>query len=76
MTQPTVSRIVHYTSYGTPHGEYASVCCAAVVTGVYDDSNAVDLAVLNRTGMFFNGGVPFDDDDDRAGGTWHWPERS
>lgn len=32
--QPTVGRIVHYVSYGTPGGEYTSQCRAAVVTAV------------------------------------------
>ena len=32
--QPTVGRIVHYVSYGTPGGEYGSECRAAVVTGL------------------------------------------
>jgi hypothetical protein len=32
MTQPTVGRMVHYVSYGTPNGEYTSQCRAAIVT--------------------------------------------
>lgn len=32
MAEPTVGRIVHYVSYGTPGGEYQSQCRAAVVT--------------------------------------------
>ena len=32
--QPSVGRIVHYVSYGTPGGEYASKCRAAVITEV------------------------------------------
>ena len=32
--KPSVSRMVHYVSYGTPGGEYASACRAAVVTEV------------------------------------------
>lgn len=60
---PSVGRIVHYVSYGTPGGEYRSECRAAIVTAVddYQDSGAsdvhighVDLCVLNPTGMFFN----------------------
>jgi hypothetical protein len=42
------------------------------------DLHAVGLCVLNPTGQFFRQGVVFDDDDDpaqRAGGSWHWPER-
>lgn len=84
--KPTIGRIVHYVSYGTPGGEYPSVCRAAVVTAV-DDYQApalneagghighVSLAVLNPEGMFFNRSVRHDEDDKR-GGTWHWPERA
>ena len=79
--KPSVGRIVHYVSYGTPGGEYTSQCRAAVVAGVPEagDGLALDLVVLNPTGLFFNrcdyehedngpGGKP-------RGGTWHWPER-
>jgi len=50
--QPSVGRIVHYVSFGTPGGEYTSQCRAAVVAGVHDED--VDLVVLNPTGLFFN----------------------
>jgi hypothetical protein len=76
---PSIGRIVHYVSYGTPGGEYASQCRAAVVTDVLPGSGtiipqAVSLAVLNPTGMFFNENVVQDEGSHR-GGTWHWPER-
>lgn len=86
---PTVGRIVHYVSYGTPGGEYTSQCRAAIVAGVPVgalpvadgehaeerdlDAVVLDLAVLNPTGLFFNR-CPQAEDDHR-GGTWHWPER-
>jgi len=72
---PTIGRIVHYVSYGTPGGEFAPEHRAAIVTMV-DARNlmAVHLCVLNPTGMFFNG-VVFHDEDTKSGGTWHWPER-
>lgn len=71
---PSVGRIVHYTSYGTPGGEFASECRAAVVTEVDPEgSYRVGLAVLNPTGSFFNRRVPIGGAGD--GGTWHWPER-
>lgn len=72
----TVGRIVHYVSYGTPGGEYPSVCRAAVVSAEGADNRA-SLVVLNPTGMFFNEGVPYAPEDEGAlvGGTWHWPER-
>ena len=68
---PSVGRVVHYRSYGTPGGEFAPECRAAVVTGVVNDTT-VHLAVLNPTGMFFNTNVEL---GETAGGTWHWPER-
>jgi hypothetical protein len=70
---PSVGRMIHYTSYGTPKGEYTSQCRAAVVTAVSDTEGVVDLCVLNPEGMFFNRGVRYS--EDREGGTWHWPER-
>lgn len=85
--KPTVGRIVHYTSYGTPGGEYPSVCRAAIVTAVDDYQTPaansdgqhighVSLCVLNPEGMFFNRAVrQSDSDGDHRGGTWHWPER-
>lgn len=88
--KPSVGRVVHYVSYGTPGGEYASQCRAAVVTEVDDPNGAnVDLgraglAVLNPTGMFFHalaaGGCRYEHPDSGPngsprGGTWHWPER-
>lgn len=76
---PTVGRIVHYVSYGTPNGEYTSQCRAAVVTEVQPKQPAsaqvvVGLAVFNPTGMFFNTDIVQDENSHR-GGTWHWPER-
>jgi hypothetical protein len=90
MQQPSVGRIVHYVSYGTPGGEYPKTCRAAVVTALGeplnyplvededpDSAQLADLCVLNPTGMFFNIGVPQDEraEHERSGGTWHWPER-
>ena len=86
MQKPTVGRVVHYVSYGTPGGEYASQCRAAIVAGVPDAALLppvvghdgirvqLDLAVLNPTGMFFN--RCHQDETDKRGGTWHWPERA
>lgn len=79
LQRPSVGRIVHYVSYGTPGGEYTSQCRAAVITEVGDPEATepelmdVGLAVLNPEGMFFNREVPYG--GDRAGGSWHWPER-
>lgn len=62
--QPTIGRVVHYVSYGTPGGEYSQECRAAIVTEVTsdpDNPDQVGLAVLNPTGMFFNPAVPYND---------------
>jgi hypothetical protein len=69
---PSVGRIVHYVSYGTPGGEYVSQCRAAIVTDIVSD-DVVGLAVLNPTGMFFNRSTY--DESGTVGGSWHWPER-
>ena len=84
-TNPRIGDPVHYVSFGTPGGEYASQCRAAIVAGVprgvlpnflshdqreWDSDVAVlDLMVANPTGLFFNR-VPQDEDHHR-GGTWH-----
>lgn len=55
MAKPSVGRIVHYVSYGTPGGEYGKQCRAAIITEVSaTDPNVVGLCVLNPTGQFFN----------------------
>jgi hypothetical protein len=71
--EPSVGRIVHYVSYGTPGGEYGKECRAAIVTAV-STSEEVSLAVLNPTGMFFNQDCP-QSEAVHDGGSWHWPER-
>lgn len=78
--KPSVGRIVHYASYGTPGGEFGRECRAAVVTEVEFEADAagpavLGLAVLNPTGAFFSRGVE-QDESDKPGGTWHWPERT
>lgn len=72
--KPSVGRIVHHVSYGTPGGEYISECRAAIVTEVFSDLGlTVGLCVLNPTGQFFNRTVTHDESG--APGSWHWPER-
>lgn len=69
--KPTVGRIVHYLSHGSPNGEHVSEVRAAIITKVQSD-DMVCLAVLNPTGMFFNMGC-------RKGngpGMWNWPPRT
>jgi hypothetical protein len=80
--KPSIGRIVHYLSYGTPGGEYGQECRAAVVTEVDEpsldngpNSARVGLAVLNPTGIFLNQHVIHSERAQANGGTWHWPER-
>jgi hypothetical protein len=77
--QPTVGRIVHYQSFGTPGGEYLPKPRAAIVTDVpeanHPDAAAgkVGLCILNPTGMFFNPSVPYSETP--KPGHWNWPPR-
>ena len=63
--KPSIGRVVHYVSYGTPGGEYGRECRAAIVTEVVGD--AVSLCVLNPTGQFFGTGVAYDAGDGAPG---------
>lgn len=84
MAKPSVGRVVHYVSRGSADGRYAPECRAAIVTEVdtYQDGHGdngehighVGLAVLNPEGFFFNRSVT-NDETEKRGGTWHWPER-
>lgn len=67
--KPSVGRIVHYVSYGTPGGEYSMQCRAAVVTEVTSDGDEppVGLCVLNPTGQFFDRDVPYHDGAETPG---------
>lgn len=75
-TGPSIGRIVHYVSYGTPGGEYASTCRPALVTRVNKpeavDPDGVDLAIFSPNGMFFDHGLS-QSEMEHTGGTWHWP---
>jgi hypothetical protein len=74
---PSVGRVVHYQSYGTPNGEFKSEARAAVITTVaeaHDDRHCrVGLAVLNPTGLFFEDPVPYSEEP--QAGHWSWPPR-
>ena len=74
--KPSVGRIVHYQSYGTPGGEFKSKPRAAVVSAVNDDGT-LDLCVLNPEGLFFNRGVSMGGPDGSAPtpGCWNWPPK-
>lgn len=61
---PSVCRMVHYVSYGTPGGEYSRACRAAVVTEVVPVARGsmtcgISLCVLNPEGLLFNRNVPY-----------------
>jgi hypothetical protein len=86
--QPTVGRVVHYQSYGTPGGEFTPEPRAAIITEVdaCDDSAVpgicdtghigcprVGLCVLNPTGQYFNRDVPYAPEP--TPGHWNWPPR-
>lgn len=72
-TQPTINRMVHYTSYGSKDGRYKSTCRAAVVTETHLDQMppTIGLAVFSPNGMHFDRYVR--ESDEHTGGTWHWP---
>lgn len=86
---PSVGRIVHYVSHGTPpradgSQAFTAQCRAAIIAEVpYPDDDELResclLVVLNPTGMFFSPtAYPHmepEADSDLVGGTWHWPER-
>jgi hypothetical protein len=76
--KPSIGRIVHYVSFGTPlepdgSQAFTSACRAAIITEVGDD-DTVSLCVFNPTGQFFNQNVELDADG-CVGGSWHWPGR-
>ena len=64
--KPSVGRIVHYVSYGTPGGEYGKECRAAIITET-NTSDTVGLCVLNPTGQFFNRTVVYHDGAETVG---------
>lgn len=75
--KPTVGRIVHYHSYGTPGGEYLPEARAAIITEVVTNSDSYPdrtaLAVINPTGLFFREDVPYSPTP--KPGHWTWPPR-
>lgn len=73
--KPTIGRIVHYHSYGTPGGEFTKPR-AAVVTAV-NDNGTVDLFVMNPTGVFLNRNVSAGGPEAMTPtpGCWNWPPR-
>ena len=75
--KPSIGRIVHYQSCGTPGGEYLPEPRAAIITAVHDcdeDGNTfVSLCVLNPSGIFLTGELPFSAEP--KPGCWNWPPR-
>lgn len=76
---PSVGRAVHYMSRGSADGVFLPACRAAEITEIDRDGN-VGLFVKNPDGLFLHslghpsGPVPHNEET-KAGGTWHWPER-
>ena len=66
---PSVGRVVHYFSYGTPNGEYKSEARAAIVTAIHNEDFTVDICVMNPTGLSFNQKVKQGNEP----GQWNWP---
>lgn len=69
--KPSVGRIVHYYSYGTPRGGFKSAPRAAIVVEVHSDTE-VTVCVLNPSGIFFNK-VAYSAEP--KAGCWSWPPR-
>ncbi|GAA1281465.1 hypothetical protein [Saccharothrix xinjiangensis] len=77
MTKPSVSRIVHYVSHGTPpradgSQAFTSECRAAVITEVDPQNPArIGICVFNPTGLFFHplaaGGCTYDEGGETPG---------
>lgn len=67
---PSIGRIVHYHSYGTPGGEYKPEPRAAIITAVHTPE-CVSLCILNPTGMFFTTSVNLAAEP--KPGCWTWP---
>ena len=70
---PTIGRIVHYQSHGSPNGEHKSEPRAAVVTKVHSPTD-VGLFIMNPTGFFLPEHVPYSEEP--KAGHWNWPPRA
>jgi hypothetical protein len=77
--KPSVGRIVHYVARGNPGQLPAGGDCRAAIIVEADGSDVVGVVVFNPTigvsGQRYDRAVE-NDEEWRAAGTWHWPERS
>lgn len=78
MTTPIIGQDVHYTSYGTPGGEFPMTCRAAKITEFNAGFDThVGLCVINPTGFFFHslndGGSHYHDPRTESPGQPSWP---
>ncbi|QAU06236.1 hypothetical protein SEA_RICKMORE_1 [Gordonia phage Rickmore] len=69
--EPTIGRIVHYQSYGTPNGEFLPEPRPAIITEV-KENGVVSATVFQPQGMYFND-LPFAEVP--TPGHWNWPPR-
>lgn len=77
--KPSVGRVVHYVSYGTPKRTdgsqaFTSQCRAAIITEVEPGTFTVGLVALNPTGMFFHSLADGGCDHDNGGATPGTPD--
>lgn len=70
---PTIGRIVHYQTYGTPDGEHPSAPVAAIITAVHSE-RFVSLCAFYPNGMSFKDVIRVSDVP--KPGHWNWPPRS
>lgn len=70
--KPSVGRIVHYQSFGTPNGEFPPKPTAAIITDEYGETT-VSLYVLYPNGFSSKLSVPFSAEP--KPGHWNWPPR-
>jgi hypothetical protein len=77
---PSVGRIVHFQTYGTPGGEHPSEPIAAIITAVRAAGPVpehgvpyVDLFAIYPNGTSHKSDIPFAEDP--TPGHWNWPPR-
>lgn len=70
-TPPPIGTIVHYTTCGTPGGEYGRECRPAMITElprpIDEQAHAVGLAIFYPTGLGFTRAVAYHDGGGDAG---------